>query len=358
MGNKKNILVCLLDWGLGHASRCIPIIHAFKENGHKIIIATSGRALLMLKKEFPELDFLEFPGFSVTYPSDGSMVLKMFKTIPRFFIELINEHRILKKIIEQKSIDIVISDHRYGLWNKDVKTILIIHQVMIKCPKILKFMELPFYFFTTFFMKKFSECWIPDVEEKENLSGELSHKYKLPANTRFIGHLSRFYNKNLKSENEYSSDLLIILSGPEPQRTIFEEIIFVQLKDTKIKTIVVRGLPEENKKYLLANHIQVFSSLPTDELIKYLFNTHLVICRSGYSSIMDLIAMKKNALLVPTPGQTEQEYLAKYLKEKNRFYSVKQKDFNLITDIENAEKLNVNFDFCNFEKINEIVDSL
>jgi len=358
LGNKKNILVCPLDWGLGHASRCIPIISQLKDEGHKIIIATSGRALLMLKNEFPKLEFLEFFGYNVSYPSNDSMVFKMFRMIPSFFLDILTEHRELKKIIKKESIDVVISDHRYGLWNKNVKSILIIHQVMIKCPRILKFMEISFYFLTTFFMKKFSECWIPDVEEKENLSGELSHKYKLPANTRFIGHLSRFYNKNLKLEHEYSSDLLIILSGPEPQRTIFEEIIFVQLKDTKLKTIVIRGLPEEDKKYFFANHIQVFSSVPTDELTKYLFSTRLVICRSGYSSIMDLIAMKKNALLVPTPGQTEQEYLAKYLFEKNIFYFVKQKYFNLITNIENAERINAKFNFCNFEKLNEIVKSV
>jgi len=337
LGNKKNILVSPLDWGLGHATRCMPIIKRLVDNGNNVIIAASGRALALLKTEFPKLIFIDFPGYNISYSGRNSMIWKMFLSVPKILAGIAWEHKMLKKIIQENNIDIVISDNRYGLWNHQVKTIFIAHQVMIKCPGLLKFLEYPFHLISVFFMKKYSECWIPDFGDELNLSGDLSHKWKLPSNAYFIGPLSRFNNFQKTDKENFVYDLLVILSGPEPQRTVFEEILINQLKETGLKTVMVRGITEDDKEYKIADHIKIFSHLDAEKLKEYFSCSELVICRSGYSSIMDLIALNKNAVLVPTPGQTEQEYLAGYFRQKNTFYSVRQKDFDLIVAIEKSK---------------------
>ena len=339
MGNKKNILVCPLDWGLGHATRCIPIIQRLIDNGDNVIVAASGRALALLKTEFSKLIFIDFPGYNITYSGRNSMIWKMFVSIPKILAGIAREHKILKKIIHENNIEIVISDNRYGLWNHQVKTIFITHQVMVKCPKKLKLLEYPLYLISVYFMNKYFECWIPDFSGEVNLSDKLSHNLNLPSNAHFIGPLSRFNKVNKNDSENFIYDLLIILSGPEPQRTIFEEILINQLKETILKTAMVRGITEDDKEYKIADHIKVFSHLDTEKLKEYFSCSELVICRSGYSSIMDLVALNKNAILVPTPGQTEQEYLAGYFRQKNIFYSVPQKDFDMIVAIEKSKKI-------------------
>ncbi len=331
MRSKKNILVCPLNWGIGHATRCIPIINKLLEYNQNIIIAADERPLALLKKEFPDLQFIVFPGYNVLYPRKGSMVFKILEYSLRILKDIYIEHKKLKAIIKKHNIDIVISDNRYGLWNNDVFSVFMTHQLMIKCPEIIKFAEPVLNIIIKNFIKKYDECWIPDYQGDINLSGDLSHKYKLPSNTYYIGPLSRFFLKTNKIDKtvKINYDVLFMISGPEPQRTIFEKIIFAQLKNSNIKAIVVRGITEKRKEYNLNDNIKVFSHLKSDEMKKNIQQSGIVICRSGYSSVMDLVALGKKAVFVPTPGQTEQKYLAEYLFNKNLYYFINQKKFNL-----------------------------
>lgn len=329
----KTVLVCPLDWGLGHASRCVPVIQEFLNAGAKVIIGADKRPLAFLRTEFPELEYIEFPGFDIFYPENGSMILKMMGSIPKILKGIRTENGLLKKIINEKNIDIVVSDNRFGLWNNKVKTVFITHQVMIKCPRVLGFIEYFLYRKNLKYIRRFDECWIPDFDKKINLSGDLSHKYKSIPKTFFIGPLSRFYKKPLLNGNEDEAlyDAIFILSGPEPQRTIFEQLILEQLsRATHLKTLIVEGLTEENKAPSFGQNPEIYSHLPTNDLFDKITKSNVVICRAGYSSIMDLATTGKKAVLIPTPGQTEQEYLADYFKNKNIYYSEKQKHFNLL----------------------------
>ena len=340
MISKTNILICPLDWGIGHASRCVPIIRKLLVQDSNIIIAASNRPLSFLKREFPDLEFIDFPGYDIQYPTNGKMTTKMIWAAPKILCGIRREHRVLKKIILDKKIDIVISDHRYGLWNKKIKSIFITHQLMIKCPPGLKFLEPFLRRINRHFICKYDECWVPDYEGKDNFSGDLSHLKKIPSHVFFIGPLSRFssdqhdeilYNPLLKNYN-----LMVILSGPEPQRTILEEKIFHQLKGSDYKTIVILGKPEEDKHYFLSENIEVFSHLTKDEFRNYMIQSSLIICRPGYSGIMDLATLNKKAIFIPTPGQTEQEYLAEYFSEKNFAFYMNQQQFDLKTAIEKS----------------------
>lgn len=334
MTGKKKILVCPLDWGIGHAARCVPVIRELTSQGAEVLIGASNRPLAFLKKEFPNHNFIDFPGYKVTYPQDGSnMALMMVKQFPLLLKSVRKEQKLLKGIIVEHQIDGVISDNRFGLYSSEIPSVFISHQIFIQAPGKYKFLEPILAGINHRYINKYHECWIPDYEEENNLSGALAHKKALPSNFHFIGLLSRFSEStknNMGMENEgKGQDALVVISGPEPQRSILEEIILTEIESGKSSISVVLGRPESNEKQLEIGNSVVYPHLETEELQLLIQNAKMIISRSGYSTIMDLAATGKKALLIPTPGQTEQEYLARYLKEKGIFNSKSQAQFTL-----------------------------
>jgi len=332
MSDRKNILICPLNWGLGHATRDVPVVRLFLRHKFEVIIAASGDTYRFLNREFPELTFIYLPGYTVRYSKSGSQILKMLLLLPRILLWTIKEHRVLKEIVKEHNIDIVFSDNRFGLWSIDTYNIFITHQLKVKFPGLLKFLEPIYKYISTVIIKKYDECWIPDFNGEANLAGELSHIKTKLRNSYFIGPLSRFTNNKLEYSGE-KIDVLFLLSGPEPQRSIFEKIIYEQTKKSDLQFVIVRGTSEERCSTF---DFPVHNILNTEELIRLITKTKIIVCRSGYSSVMDLFLLKKKAVLVPTPGQIEQEYLAKYLLKRGFFYSTSQRKFDLDKSIKKA----------------------
>ena len=307
----KRILIAPLDWGIGHATRCIPIIESLISKQNKVIIASSGEALDFLQKEFPTQDFLEWHSYEIRYSSSKSQTWAILRQTPKILWRIYKEHYFLKKIIEEKSIEAIISDNRFGLWSRDIKSIYLTHQIMIKMPHRLSIFKHLFYSLHKFIIEKYDECWIPDFKGKNNLSGDLSHKYPTPKNASFIGPLSRFEKKEYTSTSPYQN--LVLISGPEPQRSIFEKKMIEKFLQVKEATIIISGKPTSSYS-LLSNNITIKSHLDSRELSFLIQTTPNIFCRSGYSTLMDLKVLDRKATLFPTPGQTEQEYLAERLK--------------------------------------------
>ncbi len=325
---KKNILICPLNWGLGHATRCVQIIRELLESGDNVIIAADKAPLAFLKKEFPGLTFIQLAGFEPLYSKGNSQVFQLLKSIPNALINFKKEHKAIEKIVDDYKIDLVISDNRFGCWSKKVHSIYITHQLNIQVPKFLKWTSPIINQLHKYYIKKYDELWIPDVENEPSLSGVLSHPANIKIKTKYIGFLSRF-SSELKGEIK-SIEYLVILSGPEPQRSIFEDIIIKQANDIQGNIVILRAKPEENKIPSNApKNIIFFNHVDDETFVKIVARAKNIICRGGYSSLMDLIALNRNAYLVPTPGQTEQEYLAEYLTDKGLFNYCRQKDFNL-----------------------------
>lgn len=332
-----HILISPLDWGLGHASRCIPVINKLLQSGHQVTIAGYGRSLIMLQKEFPTLECIEMKGFSPSYPESGNMVMHMLFLLPNFIKSIIQEHSELKELDARYQFDIIISDNRYGVWKSDKRSIFITHQLMIKTPKWLRFAEYLLYKVSVFFISRFDECWIPDYEESPGLSGDLSHKYKLPRNARFIGPLSRFQKPHPSPcKDSESRKITVIISGPEPQRSILEGIITRQLQNTEYSSFIISGKPESEKSLAINENLTILSHLPTEELCNRIISSDLIICRSGYSSIMDLHVLNAKALFVPTPGQTEQIYLAELHEKEQTAMWQTQEILNIAIDVPKA----------------------
>jgi UDP:flavonoid glycosyltransferase YjiC (YdhE family) len=322
----KIILVAPLDWGLGHATRCIPVIRELLANGHEVLIAAEGPVAVLLKEEFPALRIVHLKGYGLAYSQKIPAWLKIIFQLPKIFFRVLAEHAQLKKIIRQHKIDVVISDNRFGLWNKNTCSVYITHQVMIKCPPGLKAFEPVLHAIHRRVIKKYDRCWIPDYAGQANLSGDLSHKYSLPKNAKFINPLSRFAPVGDDATFEY--DLCAVISGPEPARSEFEKMLRARLKNYSGKSIIILGKPGGSVD-LQEGASRIVSHLPAAALEKVMRASRKVICRSGYSGVMDLIALRKDAILVPTPGQTEQEYLATYLSANKIFEQVQQSSFAL-----------------------------
>ncbi len=329
-------LICPLDWGIGHATRCVPVISKLIELGFEVVVAASGRPLEFIKKEFPEILVIDFPGININYPKNDGIALKMFRLLPAFLFGIWREHRDLKKIAAATGATLIISDNRFGCWHAKIPSVFMTHQLNIQVPAGLKFIQGILNSINYRFIRQYKACWIPDFEPHRGLAGALSHPQKLPINANYIGILSRFS----KISGRYSDifqpdfDLLVMLSGPEPQRTILEEKILHQLVSLNMQVALVRGMPESDEAYVLDNRIHVFAHLDSANLCELIGRSALVICRSGYSSIMDLVTLGKRAIFIPTPGQTEQEYISHYLMEKKIYFSMNQEDFDLVYALE------------------------
>jgi uncharacterized protein (TIGR00661 family) len=327
LGSKK-VLVTPLNWGLGHATRCIPVILEFYRQGAEIFIASDGRSLELLKKEFPELKCFELKGYEVRYPENGSMVLQMILQASKISSAIKREHTEMEKIVEENNIDIVFSDNRYGCRSKKAYSVFMTHQLNIQAPQNFKWAEPLISIKNKKFISEFNECWVPDFEGIENLSGVLSHPHK-PENIKYIGPLSRFAFSENQNPSGEKYDLMIICSGPEPQRTLFEELLTKEVLKTKHKTVLVKGITETKKKTEQKKNLETISYADSKEMQTFIESSDLIISRPGYSTIMDLVTLGKKAVFVPTPGQTEQEYLAKHLMEKKYFFSSEQNKFSL-----------------------------
>jgi uncharacterized protein (TIGR00661 family) len=334
------VLVAPLDWGIGHAARCIPVIRSFIDSGCEVIIGTSGNSGIFLRNHFPELRCIDLPYLKIRFGTYRIFPWHIFQLLKLPFIS-VREHFFLRRAARKLRLDLVVSDNRYGLYNKDIYTVIITHQLFIRLPGSFRFFQKILWKITGKVISRFDECWIPDFAAPgRSLSNELSHGRISLANYRYIGLLSRFaLTEEAKPlYDDKKVDLLVILSGPEPQRTVFENVILNQIKDSNLKIFIFRGLPAMNNHLEEKGNLTLVSN-PDDEYFKLrVRQADKIICRSGYSTIMDLIALERRALLVPAPGQTEQIYLARYLASKGSFLYMQQKDFNLKDALNMLEK--------------------
>ncbi len=325
-GEEMFILLAPLDWGLGHATRCIPLIYSLQKYRATVILAGEGPVAALLKQEFPLIQILPLKGYRIRYsPGKRSFLLKILSQLPKIQAAINQENKWLKVVAQTMPLHGIISDNRMGLYSSSLPSVYITHQLKIDSGLgwINRFAQMLHYKY----IKRFAECWVPDLPGKSgSLGGSLSHPTRPPRiPVKYLGSLSRF--KPETRAEKY--DLLVLLSGPEPQRTIFENLLLGQLAGLPARIAFVRGLPGEIKNTGDLDNVTFFNHLPTAELNILINEAALVLARAGYSTIMDLAALQKKAILVPTPGQGEQEYLARYLHDGGFFYTCSQEKFLL-----------------------------
>ena len=323
---QKTILIAPLNWGLGHATRCIPIIKALLENNYTPIIASDGIALALLKKEFPDIQTLELPSYQIEYAKNGAnFKWKLIQNGPKMVRAILEEKKIIKNWIEKHAIDGIISDNRLGVISKKVPSVFITHQLNVMTGNTT--------WITTkahqYIIKKYTECWVPDLAGTLNLTGKLGHINDPNIKIKYIGPISRLEKKLVPKKY----DLLVILSGPEPQRGILEHHLKKEIVQFKGNVIFIEGNIESEQKTVVKEHVTYYNFMNSTELELAFNESEMVLCRSGYTTIMDLAQLRKKAFFIPTPGQYEQEYLAKKLEKEGLAPYASQDDFR-IKDIE------------------------
>jgi uncharacterized protein (TIGR00661 family) len=317
---KGRILLCVLDWGLGHATRSLALARTLQAEQYEVVFASSGLALDLLKLELPDAKFHVLPSHLITYPREGSFAWSLIMQSRKIRKVIEQEHGMIKEILREEKFDAIISDNRYGCYHPGVRSIFISHHLKIRLPGGWKVLSWLVNFGHRRRINRFDECWIPDFPDRK-LSGDLS-RLEVRKKT-FIGPLSTMKQSSPQPKKRYS--LLAVLSGPEPQRTLFAEALMEQMETVDVSWLLVHGMPgsapPEDKRQL--------SFMSRDELNRGIEESELVICRSGYSSIMDLATLGSKALLIPTPGQTEQLYLAEQLMEKGICFCQQQDKLDL-----------------------------
>lgn len=321
----KNIAISPLDWGLGHTARIVPVVKYLQKKQYNIYIFCNKTQQKFLQNELENVNYIYLKGYNVDYSKSDSQLVKIFFQIPKILRKISYEHNLLKKYDKKLDFDKVVSDNRYGFFLKNKTSAIISHQIYIKTPLRFLVLEQLLNKINTFLLNRFSVCLIPDFEnEYKSLAGELSHKNIHLKRKKYIGILSRFPSKcNNEIEKKY---VLAILSGPETQRNIFEKIIIDKFKNTD-KRLIIAGSLGKNK--VETDNITIKQLVNSKELFSLICNSEYVITRSGYSSIMDLYVLQKKAVLVATPGQTEQEYLAEFHKKNQLFKCYTQQEFSL-----------------------------
>ena len=313
----KKILLAPLDWGLGHASRCVPLLNQLQQQNNQLIVACTTQQKKFLEQELKGLEFIDLFGYNIRYARVLPLWVKIFLQLPKLCLVVRKERKWLAAYLEENKIDVVISDNRFGLYNSHVESIFITHQLNIQVPAFKNIVN----GINTFFIKKYTRCWVPDYREKEKrLSGILSQENPNLKNVEFIGPLSRFEKKELQ-EKKYA--VLLLLSGPEPQRSLLEEKLTTAFLNTQHTVALVRGSLQTKEKKFPSNFF-VTDMASSKELRTLFASSEKIICRSGYSTLLDLHVLGLKALLIPTPGQTEQEYLARHWHKEFNYECIEQ----------------------------------
>jgi hypothetical protein len=295
-----------------------------------VIIAADGGPFELLRREFPKHESIRFPGPSPTYNSSGSQLWAIARQTPALLGSIVAENRFIRQQVSKLDIHAIISDNRYGAFHPDLPSVLITHQLQILIPKKFSMFAPPAQLLIHRLINNFDACWVPDLKDGVRFSGDLSEKHGIKIPVHYIGLLSRFLNhpKQANTDSAENNFVLAVLSGPEPQRSLFEQIIIDMFAGSGAKLHLLRGLPLNDESISCPPNIQVHNYLDRDKMLRLLNDAEHIICRSGYSTLMDLIIMGKKAFLVPTPGQPEQEYLAKRMKQLRWFDSCIQTNFS------------------------------
>jgi len=315
--------VAALNWGLGHATRCIPIINELKALDFEVIIASDGQALELLKKEFPNSTFEELPSYNIQYSKKGSnLKWKLLLESPKFIKTIKAENDVTRRLVSKYDLFGIISDNRWGVRSSLLKrNVFITHQINVLSGS------------TTFlssyiqqrYIEKFDECWIPDVPGENNLSGILGHKDHVSDNIKYIGVLSRFEKRELTNVYDY----LVLLSGPEPQRSMLESILLEEFKNTDSRVLFIRGIISQENLENSNLNITIRNYSFGKALEEAINSSRYIISRSGYTTLMDLSKLEKKAFFIPTPGQEEQKYLAKRIEKLGLAAFCSQENFTI-----------------------------
>lgn len=291
-----------------------------------VILGVTKTTSLIFDEEFPSLKKVDVEPYNIKYSHSVRLAVKLLLDAPRIIGVIKKERLQLQRIIKEHKIDVVISDNRFGMHDKNAECIYITHQLNIDAGIFSRIATQIHHYY----IKQFNTVWVPDFEEEHrSLAGKLSRKHSFQ-NVKHLGLLSRL---SIAEKTDIQYDYLCLLSGPEPLRSNVEKELINRANKSDKKICFVRGATKELKSFI-NNNVSVFDMPNAKELSSLIACSRTIVCRSGYSTLMDLHHLQKTkCILIPTPGQDEQEYLASYWKDKFGAKVVQQKDLHAFSFI-------------------------
>jgi len=328
----RRILISPLNWGLGHAGRMIPLALELRKRGHEIIFGADGSIIPAIEKDLPGIMIIEIPGVRIRYSAALPQYISILLQVPHIVTASFREHSALKHLVRELKPDIIISDNRFGFFHKEIFSVFVTHQLRILVPEWAKFAEPAAAWLNRKIISNFDLCLVPDYPGNVNLSGRLSHQLKLLDNIFYMGPLSRFsgISAGEAKTNLPHSYCCLILSGPEPQRSILFEKVSEALSGINLAVLCGSPAPGNTKT---RGNITFITDPDTATMKKVISGSSLVISRAGYSSIIELVSLGRGGVIIPTPGQTEQEYLGQYHNGRHGFITLKQNQMEHLREI-------------------------
>jgi hypothetical protein len=323
------ILVAPLDWGLGHAVRCIPIIRQIMADGHQVILAVTPSTQPVLQEAFPDLPRVDMPAYNVRYPF-RNMLINAILQGPRVLLTALREYRVIKEVVREHRIDAILSDNRMGCFFRGIANVYMTHQYTILIPNLL--LRAFANWCHRRVIDQFTRLWVPDRNDQFALAPAMS-RVPPEKEAHYLGWLS----EAKPASGDHDLKATFILSGPEPQRTRLEDRILAEASSLEGPFALVRGVTTNQTLSGRPKSITLVHDLADRNTIRGLVNrSEVIVSRSGYTTLMDLAFWRKPALLIPTPGQYEQEYLADRMQVLGWAYSQTQENVRLEPDLEKA----------------------
>lgn len=333
---QKHILIAPLDWGLGHTTRVMPLISHIQSLGHIPIVAGNATQRSFIKETFSKIENIHLDGYDITYSKWNKWAQAgILAQLPHIQRAIAREHVWLKNLTQERKIDGIISDNRYGLFHQHIPSVILTHQLQVRSG-LGNFTDRAIQKIHYKYLNRFGATWVVDAQNSLGLAGNLSHTKTLPHHTSYIGLLSRF--APVAGSATGGGPFLVLLSGPEPQRGALSHILWQQVQRYPGNVVFVEGTEQAQPPAGIPAHITWHQRLHGAAAEQAIRNADIIVCRSGYSTLMDLVALQKKAILIPTPGQTEQEYLGHTLHKQGIFYSTQQKGFDLNASLAAAQQ--------------------
>jgi UDP:flavonoid glycosyltransferase YjiC (YdhE family) len=329
------VLVAPLDWGLGHATRCVPVIREFLHQGAQVDLAVAPSFAPLYREMFPELKQVTAPSYNIVYPKHGfNMGLWLLKNSAHLNKVIAYEHHYAEEMVRLHGYDLLLSDNRFGFYSKKARSIYMTHQCRIAFPPLLSCLEGIGIRWHRSVMKHFDQVWIPDLEQGPGYAGMLSHVDGIPVPAKFVGPLSRFSELisgtgTATETGMQDLNVLAVVSGVEPARSQFENSLKEVLAQVPGNHAVILGKPAAGQKSWTEGNICFYNHLKTEEFAHMVGRARWVISRGGYSTVMDMAVLGAQCIFVPTPGQYEQVALARELSRKKYAVHIPAKKFGL-----------------------------
>lgn len=334
----KRILFAVHDWGLGHASRSLLLIRALVERGDSItVVSAAGDGMRLLQSELGDacrfVSYRDIPKPFSRWPA--MFYLRMSLATPWVLARMRSEHRFVEALVAREHYDCVVSDSRFGMWSANIPSYCILHSLRQIIPGRPRWMERLVERGQRDLTKGFTRILIPDIEEQQGLSGELGHDPVIDWGVDrlcYIGPLSGIS----RTDAPVDIDCFFSISGIEPQRSILEKRVLAALPQLDGRIVVTLGRPAQAGSCRQSGNATVHGYLDRKAQGEMLNRARLVMTRSGYTTLMELAELGQRALLVPTPGQSEQEYLARFHHQRGHVWSTTQRNLDFARDIAQA----------------------